>query len=49
MSYSNVFYSVRYKTAQSCHSFVLHMNQTEECATKRVFDVIICYDNVVGK
>ena len=25
------------------------MNQTEECATKRVFGVIIWYDNVVGK
>ena len=25
------------------------MNQTEECATKRVFGVIVWYNNVVGK
>ena len=25
------------------------MNQTEECVTKRVFDVMISYDNFVGK
>ena len=25
------------------------MNQTEKCATKRIFGVIILYDNVVGK
>ena len=30
-------------------SAVLCINQTEECATKRVFGVIISHDNVVGK
>ena len=33
-----VFFGI--KTAQSCHLTVLHMNQTEELATKRVFGVI---------
>ena len=28
---------------------VLYMKQTEECAIKRVFGVIIWYNNVVGK
>ena len=41
--------NIGYKTARSCHLSVLRMNQTEECATKRVLDVIISYDNVVGK
>ena len=40
---------VRYKTARSCRLSVIRMNQTEECGTKRVFGVIIWYNDVVGK
>ena len=40
---------VRFKTARSCHLSVLRINQNEEFATKRVFGVTICHNNVVGK
>ena len=47
--YPNIFCCVRYKTARSCHLSVLRMNQTDECVTKRVFGVIIWYNNVFGQ
>ena len=40
---------IYYKTARSCHLYALHMNQAEECATKRLFGVIVWYNNVVSK
>ena len=36
-------------SAWSCHLSVLRIKPNEECATKRVFGVIISYNNVVGK
>ena len=39
--YSNVFCLVQYEIACSGHLSVLRMNQTVECATKRVFGEVI--------
>ena len=35
-----LFCCIRYETARSCHLSVLRMNQSEQCAAKRVFGVV---------